>query len=90
MRDLIKLTYASGKEPCFVDADNVIAITPAPAHVASGGAHLLMEWGHEVHVAETAEQCYAMLKQRNTPAKQDTRERPKLSRRSSNVGSEKR
>ena len=71
MRDLTKLTYASGKEPCFVDPAQVVGITPAPAHCASGGSILLMEWGHEVHVAETAEQCYAMLKQRSTPAKQD-------------------
>ena len=83
MRDLIQLTYASGDEPCFVDPEQVIGITPAPAHVAKGGSVLLMEWGHEIHVAETATQCYARLKQGNTPAKQDTRpaSRPKLSRR---------
>jgi hypothetical protein len=88
MRDLVKLTYSSGKEPCFVDPEQVVGITPAPAHVASGGCVLLMEWGHEIHVAETTEQCYAMLKQGNTPAKQDTRpaRRPKLSRRSRTDG----
>ena len=89
MRDLIQLTYTSGNEPCFVDPEQVIGITPAPAHVASGGSTLLMEWGHEIHVAETATQCYARLKQGNTPATRDVRpgpRRPKLSRRSNQDG----
>lgn len=91
MRELHRLTYASGPEPCYVDADQVVGITPAPKHYASGGSIILMEWGHEIHVAETAEQCYAMLKQRNTPAKQDVRQRrrPRLSRRSTNDGGER-
>lgn len=94
MRDLTQLTYASGKEPCFVDPEQVVGITPAPAHVANGGSILLMEWGHEIHVRENATQCYAMLKQNNTPAKQDvrTRPRPNLSRqrRSTEDGGERR
>lgn len=93
MRELTQLTYSSGKEPCYVDPEQVIGITPAPKHYASGGSILLMEWGHEIHVQENATQAHAMLKQKNTPAKQDvrTRTRPQLSRRrSTEDGGEKR
>jgi hypothetical protein len=81
MRLLIRFTYISGNEPCFVDPDQVVAIRPANKAEASRGCAILLEWGHEVRVAENAEQAYAMLKTGNTPAKQDRRKaRPKLSR----------
>lgn len=82
MRPLIRFTYASGNEPCFVDPDQIVGITPAPAH-SPKGCILLMEWGHEIHVAENSEQAHAKLSQKATPAKTDRkqpRRRPRLSR----------
>ncbi len=80
MRALIRFTYISANEPCFIDPEQVVAITPAPAHSPTG-SYILLEWGHQVHVAESAEQAHAMLKNKNTPEKQDRRKvRPVLSR----------
>lgn len=83
MRDLVQLTYHSGNEPAFIDPEEVVAIEPSP-----DGSSIILESGVTIHVAETSEQCYARLKQGNTPVKQDTRPapRPKLSRRSTRNG----
>lgn len=86
MRDLIRLTYISANEPVFVDPEEVVAIEPGTGlSDPPVGSHIILESGATISVAETSEQCYARLKQGNTPAKQDTRpaRRPKLSRRRS-------
>lgn len=82
MRDLIRLTYISANEPVFVDPEEVVAIQPGLRHQDPPvGAQIILESGATICVAETSEQCYARLKQGNTPAKQNTRRRrPKLSR----------
>lgn len=79
MRDLVRLTYFSAKEPVFVDPEEIVAIHPH--HL---GSNIVLQSGVSISVAESVEQCYSMLKQKNTPPKQDTRPapRPRLSRRS--------
>jgi hypothetical protein len=86
MRELIRLTYISANEPVFVDPEEVVAIEPGTGlSDPPVGCVITLQSGAQISVEETAEQCYARLKQGNTPAKQDTRpatRRPKLSRRS--------
>jgi hypothetical protein len=89
MRDLIRLTYISSNEPVFIDPEEVVAIEPGTGlSDPPVGCRIILESGAEISVEETSEQCYAMLKQRNTPAQQDTKpaRRPKLSRRSTQNG----
>lgn len=87
MRDLVRLTYASANEPVFVDPEEVVAIHPHPTLAMK--SVVVLENGCQISVDGSSEQCFARLKQRNTPAKQNTKRRPKLSRGVQNVGEER-